>query len=88
MLHVLVGDGKHVSDKRDVAEGLICAGLIQADKYDLGHHPAVGKVPVANVANQPHKLEQLVIPLEATLEEGVLLELVEVVGVQVHDLLP
>jgi hypothetical protein len=56
MLHVLVGDGKHVSDKRDVAEGLICAGLIQADKYDLGHHPAVSKVPVADVANQPHEL--------------------------------
>ena len=88
MLHVLVWDGKHVSDKRDVAEGLICAGLIQTDEYDLGHHPAVGKVPVANVADEPHELKQLVIPLEATLEECLLGEHEEVVGVQVHDLLP
>jgi hypothetical protein len=88
MLHVLIWDGKHVSDKRDIAEGLISTGLIQADVENLGDHPTVGKVPVADVTDQPHELKQLVIPLEATLEEGLLLEHVEVVGVQVHDLLP
>jgi hypothetical protein len=88
MLHVLVWDGKPVCDKRDVAEGLICAGLIQADEDDFGHHPAVSKVPVADVTDKSHELEQLLISLEATLEEGLLIEFVEVVGVQVYDLLP